>query len=287
MSEPTPEIDLPAVNSQATGESEQTPPKRENIWVNIALNVLIPSLLMTKGKSWLGLEPAPLLVVALAFPVCYGIFDFVTRKKYNFFSVLGFVSILISGGVGLMELDKGWIAIKEAAIPALFAIAVLISLKTPFPLVRTFLYNPEIFNVTKIESALKEQKNESSFERLMVHCTLLLAGSFVLSALLNYGLAKYLIRSDTGTEAFVVEMGKMTAWSWPVITIPSMAVMMVAFFMLIKGIKNYTGYEIDDVVLVGVPPEKKEKVEKDSPEMDRLESLQPKVATAKESDTTK
>ena len=223
--------------------------------MNLGLNVLVPSLLMTKGKSWLGLEsPALLLVIALAFPISYGIYDFVTRKKYNFFSVIGFVSILISGGVGLLELDKDWIAIKEAAIPALFAIAVFVSLWTPFPLIKTFLYNPEIFDVPKIEAALVEKDTKEGFERLMVQCTLLLVGSFVLSAGLNYGLAKWLIRSETGTDEFVQEMGRMTAWSWPVITLPSMAIMMVAFFKLIGGIKKFTGYEVDDVVLVGAPP---------------------------------
>lgn len=131
-------------------QPDPAPPQRENIWLNIGLNVIIPSVLMSQGEQWFGLEPAPLLIVALAFPLCYGIYDFATRGKYNFFSMLGFVSILISGGVGLLELDKDWIAIKEAAIPALFAIAILLSLKTSFPLVRTFLYSPELFDVPKV-----------------------------------------------------------------------------------------------------------------------------------------
>lgn len=230
-------------------ETTQTPPKRENVWLNIGLNVLIPSLLMAKGKDYLPLSPAWLLVVALAFPVSYGIYDLYTRRKYNFFSILGFVSILISGGVGLLELDKDWIAVKEAAIPALFAVAVLVSLRTPFPLVRTFLYSPEIFDVPKIESALKLRNNDSSFERLIQQCTFYLVGSFSLSAILNYGLAKYFIRSETGSEAFVRELGKMTFWSWPIITIPTMVVMMFALMKLVKGIHTHTGYELEDVLL--------------------------------------
>lgn len=320
---------------------ENAPPKRENIWLNLGLNVLLPSLMMSKGEGWyrgfqsrggtalpvpesasdiaeaaiinwhiksdaavtagdalctIGSEaatvditapaegflvqlatigdsvgvgdklgaivdgsvpafnPAALLIVALAFPVCYGIYDFVTRRKYNFFSVLGFVSILISGGVGLLELDKDWIAIKEAAIPALFAIAVLVSLRTRFPLIRTFLYTPELFNVPKVEAALKEKQNESLFEKLMARCTLYLAGSFVLSAILNYALAKFFIRSETGSPEFVKEMGQMTLWSWPVITLPSVAVMMYALMQLVSGIEKYTGYEMEDVLLVGQPP---------------------------------
>ncbi len=247
-------------NEVATTESGATPapPKQENVWINIALNVLIPSVLMSNGKSWFDLEPAPLLIIALAFPVCYGIYDFITRQKYNFFSVIGFVSILISGGVGLMELDKGWIAVKEAAIPALFAVAVLGSLKTPFPLVRTFLFSPGIFDVAKVESALEAKQNRPQFERLLVHCTLLLAASMLLSAVLSFVLAKYLIRSETGTDAFVEEMGRMTAWSWPVITIPSMAVMMVALYKLVGGIEKFTGYDLDDVLLAARREKKNE-----------------------------
>ena len=226
-------------------------PKRENIWLNIGLNVIVPSVLMSKGSDWLSLAPAPLLVLSLAFPAAYGIYDFVTRRKCNFFSILGLVSILISGGVGLLELDKDWIAIKEAAIPALFAIAVLASLKTSFPLVRTFLYSPELFDVPKVEAALIENKNESQFEKLMTRCTLYLAGSFLLSAVLNYLLAKYFIRSETGSPEFVSEMGAMTFWSYPVIMVPTMAVMIFALNQLVNGIEKYTGFDLNDILIVG------------------------------------
>lgn len=259
----------PTSDSSSSVGTEQIP-QRENIWLNLGLNVMVPSLLLSKGEVWLeriglfnffaglGYEnrPAIVLIVALLFPIGYGVYDFIKRKKYNFFSILGFVSILISGGVGLMKIDKDWIAIKEAAIPALFAIATFVSLRTPFPLVRTFLYNPEIFNVPKIEAALVEKQNEPHFDDLIKRCTLYLVGSFVLSAILNYVLAKYLIRSETGTEAFNQELGKLTFWSWPVITLPSMAVMMFALMKLVNGIEKFTGYPMEEVVLVGAPPKK-------------------------------
>lgn len=237
------------------------PPKRENVWVNLALNVVIPSVLMTKGATWLGMDPAPLLILALAFPVCYGIYDFATRRKYNFFSILGFVSILITGGVGLLGLSKEWIPIKEAGIPALFAVAVLVSLVTPFPLVRAFLYNPEIFDVPKIDAALEEKGRKIDFEKLMRTCTLLLAGSFILSAILNYGLAKYLVTHDPETDlaGYNEDMGRMTAWSYPVIMVPSMAIMMVALFKLANGIEAFTGFHLEDVMHIGKKEEDEEK----------------------------
>jgi hypothetical protein len=259
-----------------------TPPARENIWLNIGLNVAIPSILLSNGDDWVPmLSPSMLLVVALAFPVIYGIYDAVARKKLNFFSVLGFVSILITGGIGLLDIDVKWIAIKEAAIPALFAIAVLLSLKTKFPLVRTFLYNPELFNVPKIDLALTERNTQSQFEKLMKECTFWLVGSFILSSILNYALAKYCFNSVadlplgmTGDEvnaaykeAFNAANGRMMFLSWVVIMIPCMVITMFALVKLLKGIKAYTGYEMEEVMhgATEAGPERGEQPGEDGP----------------------
>lgn len=242
-------------------------PKQENIWLNIALNVVVPSMIMSKGHAWTlklsgkEFDPAVFLIIALAFPLAYGIYDFITRKKYNFFSILGFVSIMITGGVGLMKLDKDWIAVKEAAVPALFGLAILGSLLTPYPLVRTFLFNPELFDVPKIDAELKRRGNVKDFDNLMVVCTWYLVGSFIMSAVLNYFLAKYFIQSETGTTAFTEELGKMTFWSYPVIMVPSLIVMMLALVKLTKGIKTQTGYELEDVLHAAVQEQAKKEAE--------------------------
>ena len=200
-----------------------------------------------KGGPWLGLDPKEGLILALAFPLSYGIYDFAARRKYNFFSILGFISILITGGVGLLRIDKDWIAVKEAAVPSLFGLAVLVTLKTPRPLVRMFLFNDQILDVQKVEAALEETNKRSAFEKLLVTCTLLLALSFLLSAALNFILAKILIVSDSGTPSFNEELGRMTIWSYPVIVVPSMIVMMFALTKLLSGIKELTGLELEDI----------------------------------------
>jgi hypothetical protein len=37
--------------------------------------------------------------------------------------MLGFVSVLLTGGIGLLQLDPKWIAVKEAAVPAVIGLA--------------------------------------------------------------------------------------------------------------------------------------------------------------------
>jgi hypothetical protein len=223
--------------------------KRENIWLNIVLNVILPSLLLTKGAKWLALPPTPILITALSLPLIYGVYDYFARRKINIFSVIGFVSVLITGVIGLIEdIPTRWIAVKEAAVPFLFGLAIYISSFTKKPLIRALLFSKELFDVDLVEQSLEEKGTRAQFEKVISSCTLWVVASFMLSTVLNYILASWLVNSNSGTEAFNNEIGKMTALSWPVIVLPTTAVMMVALFKLMKGIETATGHELDEVL---------------------------------------
>ena len=234
----------------------QNQPRNENIWLNLGLNIIIPSFILMKGGQWFNLLPSIALIIALVFPLSYGISDFIFRNKYNFFSILGFVSILLTGSVGLMKLDKDWIAIKEAAVPAIIGLAVLLSLKSPYPLVRTLIYNENLINVAKVELELKNRDNLTSFNQLLNNITLLISSSFLLSTMLNFTLAKFIIKSESGTEAFNEELGRMTLWSYPVIVVPCMIVISFTFWKLMSGIKKLSGLNLEEI-LMNLPAEKK------------------------------
>lgn len=224
--------------------------KRENLLINLGVNILIPVLLLRKGDTWLpALSAAQILVLALLFPIAYFLYDLYKRKKYNFISVLGFISILLTGGIGLLHLNPIWIAVKEAGIPAIIGVAVLLSNRTRYPLVRTFLYNKELIEVEKIDRALRERGNQADFDRLLTTCTWLLAGSFLVSAVLNFVLARIIVTTDPAVNdvVFNQEIGSLAAWSWPVIVVPCMVVMCFALWKLFSGIKKLTGLELEEV----------------------------------------
>ena len=105
------------------------PAKQESLLANLLINIIFPALILAKlsGDDWLGTKWA--IVVALAFPLLYGLRDFLKTGRANFFSGLGIISILLTGGISLMELDAKYIAIKEAAIPALLGFATIVSLR--------------------------------------------------------------------------------------------------------------------------------------------------------------
>jgi len=238
---------------------EKPPQKRENLILSIIFNLIIPFLILSKlsGEDHLG--PVVALIVGLAFPLAYGIYDLFDRRQVNFVSVLGLISVGLSGGFGIAKLDPMWLAVKEASIPAVIGTLVFLSFKSKKPLIKTFLYNPQVINTVKIDAALDSPEKQNAFEKRFERCNWMLVASFILSAVLNFLLARWIVTTPPSVDmvAFNAELGKMNLVSWPVIVIPSMAIMMYALFYLMSGIHKLTGLEWD--AMFNEPPKKEKK----------------------------
>jgi hypothetical protein len=233
---------------------DSPPPKQENLWLNLAFNVAAPALILSKLSGAHLLGPKGGLVVALAFPLGYGVWDFVKRRKANFISVLGFTSVLLSGGLGLLKADGFWFAVKDAAVPALIGVVVLTSMRAKEPVLKALFYNEAVMDLPRIETALRERGSEAAFAAIIRRATVLVAASFFLSGGLNFMLARYLLRSPGGTPEFNAELAKMHWLSWPVIAVPSMAMMMFAMWQVVTGVGALTGLTVDDVLRVEKKP---------------------------------
>ncbi|MFL2531060.1 MAG: VC0807 family protein [Porticoccaceae bacterium] len=235
-------------SQQSETHSDKPAEKQESLLLNLLCNIILPTLILTKlsNEDYLGIKLA--IIVALAFPLIYGLHDFITRGKLNFFSGLGVVSVSLTGGISLLEMDAIYIAIKEASIPGVLGVATLLSLKTSQPLIHTLLLNDKVFDVGRINQALDSNDSQSEFDQLLINASWILAGSFFLSSVLNYLLAVIILTAEPGTVAFNEQLGKMTALSFPVIALPAMAVMMGNIFYLFRGIKKLTGLELENIV---------------------------------------
>lgn len=214
---------------------------------NLIINVLIPTIILTRFSSeeYLGVKGG--LVAALSFPICYGSYEFIKEKKVNFLSLLGLVSVLLTGVIGLIELEGKWIAVKEAAIPLLIGIFVFFSRKTKFAIVTNLLKT--VMNFDLIKEKFIEKNELALLEEKLERTHIFLALNFLLSTVLNYGLAIYLVTAPSGTEEFNNQIGKMTALSFPVIGIPTGIGLTCIIFWLFKSIKEVTGLELEEVIL--------------------------------------
>ncbi len=232
-------------------ERIHTAPKKTSfskLLLELTISIILPTLILKKMSGADSLGPVWSLVTALALPLGYGIYQFYQTKKPGFIPVLGFIGILLTGGIGLLKLDPQYIAIKEAAIPLIIGLATIISLKTPYPLVKTFLYSSQFMHVEKIDEALRKNGNTHAFEVTLRNSTFILASSFLLSSVLNYILAKIIVTSPAGTAEFNDQLGTMNLLSYPVIVVPCVIILMIAMLYLFRHIYRMTGLTIEDIL---------------------------------------
>src|SRR5258708_28730122 len=240
---PDPASSVPPSPAAAPAATRRAKP--ENLLLNLVCTVGIPTLILSKFSGDKILGPIGGLLIALTFPIGYGVYDFTVRRRANFIAIVGFVSVLISGGFGVLKVGGFLFAVKDAAIPTIIGLGVLLSMRAKTPLIHELLFNPQVLDVEKVNRSLREKGNEREFAKLLERSSYFLAFSFLISAILNFFLARYLLVSPPGTEAFNGELAKMHCLSWPVIVVPSMGMMMFAFWRLMNRLQRRTGFTLE------------------------------------------
>ncbi len=214
--------------------------------LNLLITIVLPVIILTRYSAESRLGPDKALALALALPIGYAIYEIIRSRKVSASPIIGVVSVLLTGGFRLLDIPPEWFAVKEAAIPAALALAILVSAWIGKPLARIFL--DQILDRDRIETALEVNGTAQEYEERTSIATYLLAGAFILSAVLNYVLARVVVTSDPGTDAFNSELGRMTALSYPVITLPVMLVLMGTIYYIFSTVGKLTGLELEDMM---------------------------------------
>lgn len=226
-------------------------PKHDSVFASLLLNLIAPILILRKGDALIE-NPAYVLVIALLFPIGYFIYDWNRRRKRNFISILGFLSVLMTGGIALLSLPRHWFLVKEALFPpGIIAIALLLSVFTSKPLIG-LLFNAEMFDVDRIRRRLAERANAEQFRRTIRFATLLLGLSFVFSSVANFFLANHFVTVDpsdpTMKQVFNDQVGSMMVWTAVILLVPNMLMTFGILAYLGKAIKGLAGLEFEEAL---------------------------------------
>lgn len=230
--------------------------QNENPFVSIFFNILLPVIVLEQLTRRAGENgPTIALVVALTFPIGYGLVDFIRNGHKNYVSLLGVVNVLMTGGLALMKLEGIWFAVKEAAFPFILGLGVLASTFTRRPLMKALAVNSNVLNMPLIESRLKETGKETDFDSHIKKSTYFLTVSFFLSSALNFGLARFVF-SDIDPALAPLErssvlndqIARMTWLSFVVIVLPLMIFMVFIMWHLISGIRRLTGLSLEEIL---------------------------------------
>ncbi len=221
---------------------------KANPLLELSITLIFPSLILMKLSGPEDLGTVNALLLALAFPLCWGARSLLRERKLNMLALLGLISILLTGGIGLLQLDPKWLAVKEAAIPGAIGLAAVVSAFTAKPLVRVLLLSPALMNVARIQDNLQQRGNTAAFEACLKSATWMLGGSFLFSSAMNYFLATWLVTSPAGTQAFNEELGRMTLLSYPVIALPSILIMLALLYYLSRVFNQLAGLKLTEAL---------------------------------------
>ena len=263
MSEDSP--DLIPEKTTAPITSNAAPPQ-ENPFANIIINVLAPVLILSylskEGDELWHIGPMWAMFVALIIPIGYGLWHYFKFRQMNVFSLVGLFSVILtgvitiylwSGGEGVRKNAALLFGIKEAVQPLILGSLLLITHKMSKPLFNVFLYNDTIFDVSRIEAAITERGFKTNYKKLLWRSTLLFFGAFLISSVINLGLAYYFLgdlnpMSDNWRELYNNDVAKITGWGFVVIGVPILVVGVCILWYLVTGLKRLTGLETEMIL---------------------------------------
>ncbi|MCB9685651.1 MAG: hypothetical protein H6735_11465 [Alphaproteobacteria bacterium] len=213
-------------------------------WGEIAATVVLPSLVLVMGSDVFG--GTGVLLVGLAPPVLWAVRGMVRQRAVSPMAVLAIIGVSASGIVGLLQLDTRWFAWKEAALGVVIGLATGLSAFTRWCVVAVVL--DRLFVKETLEEALTRHGTTEAYRTAVRRSTLTLGVISVAAAVVAGLLARSIVRSPAGTEAFGAEVGYYTGWSFPVITIPSLVFAVIVFRRLLTRIEQLTDMPWDDLL---------------------------------------
>lgn len=229
--------------------------KQPNPLHDLVLTVLLPSVALEwlSEASWLGPRaPVWALVIASLIPLGYGIHCWRTKTGLNFFSVFGLIAIILTGGLGLLKLDTFWFALKEASVPVVLGLCFPLSFVWKRPLIEALFMQPHLLNASLIRRSVELEPRATAFKGLLWKASLGMGAMMVVSAVLNFGLAWWLLDGkQPQTPEHNSALSKLNWGGMLIIGIPMMAAMVIVLIKFLRGLERITGLERADLMNPG------------------------------------
>ena len=232
--------------------------QRENPFFNLAFNILIPIIILQKGHLLLGKNTGVVvLLLALAFPIFYGLFDFIRNKRKNIISIFGTLNVLFTGGFALYKLDGIWFAIKEATFPLLIGIFVFVSAYTKKSFFEYISHHTPLFKWDLIKERIQTVSSSHHLKTLFRKATIMFSVSFFISAILNFILALYIFSEQgpvgiSSAEKEILLNKKIADMTWlgfVVIGLPMTFFAIGIFWWFVKQLSKLTRLPIEQLMI--------------------------------------
>jgi len=186
------------------------------------------------------------LILALAFPIVYELYNISIKKKPSMLSAIAIGGILVTGAITLLGLSEGWLALRRSIPYAVAGIALVASIFIERPILNAIL--PSILDMDRVEKALAKEHHRRMFNKKLNEIGYLLAGMLFLVAIITYVLTSIAITSQTGTAEFNQEYAELRLLSILYVTLPLVLGTTAILVYLMKIIEKLTGIEVEELL---------------------------------------
>ena len=225
--------------------------RQENPFLNLFFNILLPVLILNKFSDK---NPTLILILALLFPVLYGLYDYFKDGHKNWVSVLGFFNILATGALALTDVEGIWFAVKEGLFPLVIAILAIGSAYANRTAIEMLFFQTGVVDEELIRRAATDAGRVDELKTHLRKSTMLLASSFFISAVLNFIIGSTIfvdIDPSLAAEQRQIILNKqisdMTWMGYVFIALPLMFFMAFIMWYLQKGITQITNLSLENI----------------------------------------
>lgn len=216
----------------------------KDVALELGITVGAPTVVLWTLTDRIGAAPA--LVLALAFPLVWIVVGIVRNRKLDKLALLALVGIGITGGVGLLQLDARWVALKELLIPGMFAAIFLGSAAIGSPAIGGVI--GELLDRDATDAALAAKGTRPAWDGAIRRCTVEVGLVMLASGVANAALAWWMLDAAPGTPEFNTDLGRLNTVGFLCVNLPTIALAILPMQRLLTRLEGFTGRPLEELM---------------------------------------
>lgn len=220
--------------------------RRHQTALDLAANLGWPWLILTFASDDATFGPRWGPAVAMAAPLAFALWKRFVLGRTSPLAVLVVASIGLNAGIGFLPLEARWFAWKEALLPMIFGAVFALSAARGPGLVAGLL--DEMLDGAKVTAALDATGATAAYTERVRRGTVRFGIVTALSGFASGLLAATVVTSPTGSTEFAVQLGRYTAWSYGVVTLPTLIGSMWVLKDVLAALESGTGLPLEKLL---------------------------------------
>lgn len=222
--------------------------------VSAIINIFIPVAILLGLSNDDRLGAIPALLLAIGIPAATGIYQLARERKVDASAILGVVSVLLTGVIGVFELSTRLFALKEAAIPIGFAVVLIGSNFTRYPI--STLLADMVQRRDRVQAHLTTPEVKAEYHAHLQAIGRVWAGIMILSGVLKFILASLVVTSPAGTEAFNHDLAFYELVQLPTTFTLTGVLILSLIWYVVTGTSRITGLTPGEILRGGTKTER-------------------------------